>query len=216
MTMTNILPDPNNPIDATGAANPAGDAGPGYATVGVRSVSPIMKNRSNSGRVSTSAIAHQYWEVDIAYNPMTRDEFDIIHAFIESKKGGLIPFFVSLPQYFEPKDSLLVSDPAIDASYPAGSSVIGYTSGAGDPTRGDLFTISDPTDSAHTKAYKVLGVDAGSIEISPGLVRNVDSTATLIFIDPKFRVTLSGSVQEYRLGNSNLYEYSLKLEEAMI
>ena len=103
ITYQTILPDPNNPIGSAGQNT--GTAGPGYASVQLTSKSPIMKTRTNSGRLVARAIVGHSWEIGLGYNPMTRLEFEPIYNFLLQRRGGLKPFFVSLPQYRVPQDS---------------------------------------------------------------------------------------------------------------
>lgn len=201
-----ILPDPNNTFN--------GEYGPGFKSVSLISNQPVLKSRTNSGRVVTRAKAAQYWEINISYNPMTREEFDIVYSFLLAKRGGLIPFEVSLPQYLLPKDTALTGA-TVTSLINAGSNTINYVpTGGGVASPGDLFTVSDDLyDSSHTKAYKVTSVDAGELSISPPVSREISAAATLDFVAPLVRVIMKSPVQEYKLGTNNLYEFSLNLEE---
>jgi hypothetical protein len=107
ITYQTILPDPNNPIGSAGQNT--GTAGPGYASVKLTSKSPIMKTRTNSGRLVGRAIVGHSWEIGLGYNPMTRLEFEPIYNFLLQRRGGLKPFFVSLPQYRVPQDSVFAA-----------------------------------------------------------------------------------------------------------
>lgn len=211
-----ILPDPNHPVNSVGEYDAAGTAGPGYASVKLVSNQPIMKDRTHSGRLVTRAVASQYWQIDVTYNPMTRDEFDVLFSFLLTRRGGLLPFYISLPQYLVPKDSLMVSDPVVTTYTDPGSSVVPFTSGAGIPSKGDLFTIYDTNDSAHTKAYMVTGISGTNMYITPPLSRATEASSDLIFINPLVRVILTTNIQEYSLSVNNLYSISLKFEEAQI
>ena len=98
-----VLPDPNNTIGDAGQV--AGTAGPGYASVRLSSENSTMRTRTNSGRLISRAIGYHLWKISIEYNPMTREDFQRIYNFLIHKRGGLTPFFVSLPQYRIPQDS---------------------------------------------------------------------------------------------------------------
>ena len=100
---TNILPDPNNAIGESGQAG--GTAGPGYSSVKLASEHQMMNTRTNSGRLISREVSGHKWNIDISYNPMTRDEFEPIYSFLLQKRGSLTPFFVSLPQYKAPRDT---------------------------------------------------------------------------------------------------------------
>ena len=96
-----------------------------------------------------------------------------------------------------------------------------------------MFTITDSTDSLHTKAYRVTRVMTSAlywagltgndiptdtaergIYFTPNLQRDVAAGKNIIYKNPKIRVILKNDVQEYSLGTNNLYTFSLNLEEA--
>jgi hypothetical protein len=218
----NILPDPNYKIGTAGESSSSGTAGAGFASIKLSSDAPIMRDRTNSGRLVSRSAAYHRWDIDISYNPMTREEFDPIFTFLLEKQGSLKPFFISLPNYRAGATNTTVS-----GGTSAGSSTLLILNTNCAP--GDLFHIEDPFDSAHTKAYKVLRVEdtttynttLGSpgtgnkrIHILPPLQKAVSSVAVVNFSTPLIKVIQSGDIQEYSLNNNNLYSFSLKVEEA--
>lgn len=209
--MMTILPDPNNPMGADGEANPAGTPGPGFAGVRIGSIEPFMMDRTNSGRVISRGEAAQYWTVDISYNPMLRSEFDVIYAFILSKRGGLIPFFVELPEYGR---SDMTVNPTVNGLTAAGVNSLTFNAGTVTPARGDLFYIYDTNDTSHTKAYKVSGVSGSTLYFNPPLSKETSDTSELVFDVPRIRVIMSGDIIEHSLNTENLYSFALRLEEA--
>ena len=114
ITYQTILPDPSNSIGDAGQNT--GTGGPGYSSVQLKSKSPIMKTRTNSGRTIARAIVGHSWEVSIGYNPMTRTQFEPIYNFLLQRRGGLKPFFVSLPQYSTPQDTTFATYAALVAN----------------------------------------------------------------------------------------------------
>ncbi len=248
----NILPDPNNKISRSGGSvNPVGTLdnssklGPGFASVKFSTKQPTMMSRTNSGRVVTRSIAAHSWNISISYNPLTREEFEPVFAFLLSY-GKINPFFVSLPQYLESRDSDFVSvSPAKELTAAEGSSIpAGRTymkcswSGTGSqyPAVGDMFTITDPGNSNSFKAYMVTRFESAQdantafdaatqpstsgatpvrIHFSPPLVTSVSNGSTLDFTAPKIRVIKQGDVTGYDLGVDGLYKFSLNLEEAL-
>jgi len=228
----NVLPDPNYEIGSDGgdgtSGNATGSNGPGFASVEVKSTSPIMRTRTNSGRIVARAIKSHLWNIDISYNPMTRTEFEPVYNFLINRRGSLKPFFVSLPQYRSPQDSNLAGTIKVDGAAIAGATsmkIDGIT--AGNPTPGDLFTVTDLSDSNHKKTYRVTQVETNThyssvqpasderiIHFMPGLQKATFNNADLVFTNPLIRV-IATDVQEYALGNDGLYTFSLKLEEAL-
>ncbi len=234
-----ILPDPSNPIGLGGqalATASGGTAGPGFASVTFSSEAPIQTSRTNSGRVITRSIAGHKWNINIRYNPMTRDQFEPVYSFLLEKNGRLNPFFVKLPQNANSRNAAFTSANATITTATTGTKGAGFilqaghnTTEATQPQPGDMFTISDSNDSLHTKAYRVTRVMGNStynsalhsqpttaqriVYFTPHLQRDVAQGATCDYT-PLVRVMLKADVQSYSLGTNNLFEFSLNLEEA--
>lgn len=247
ITYQNTLPDPNYQVGSDGSTS--GSTGPGFASVSLTSAAPIMKTRTNSGRMVARAIKSHQWNIGISYNPMTRAEFEPVYNFLLNRRGSLKPFFISLPQYRTPQDSNFAGSVKVYAPSSAGDVIVADTQNnvragstaipvdgvsAGNPSPGDLFTITDANDSSHKKTYRVTQVETPSsyatpatgthpdapvgtervIHCMPGLQKATANNADLVFTNPLIRV-IAADVQEYALGNDGLYTFSLKLEEAL-
>ena len=210
MAVQNTLPDPNNTITDAGTDAGGGTAGPGFQSVQLSSIQPILRDRTNSGRIISRSHVYHKWEISLTYNPLTKAEFDPVYNFLLHKRGTLKPFFVSLPQYrAQGPTSRTVANSAV-----AGATSLS-TSGSGGTaiTPGMLFTITDSADSSHTKAYIVTQVNSSTLTITPGLAKAVTGGASLDFADPKIKVIQSSDTRQYNLNVDNLYSFSLKLEE---
>jgi hypothetical protein len=233
------LPDPNNSTNDYG--QPSGTAGPGFKSIKFTSQAPVQVSRTNSGRVITRGIAGHKWSVNITYNPMTRDEFEPVFSFLLQQKGRLNPFYVQLPNQYTARNSDFATHVASNTI----TNEFALTRGASymvqdghhashSPEPGDMFTITDDTDSLHTKAYRVTRVMTSAlywagltgndiptdtaergIYFTPNLQRDVAAAGkTIVYKNPKIRVILKNDIQEYSLGTNNLYTFSLNLEEA--
>lgn len=209
MAVQNTLPDPNNRINHAGNDS-SGTYGPGFASVKLAAVQPVMRDRTNSGRVITRSHVYHKWDISITYNPLTKEDFDPIYNFLLHKRGTLTPFLISLPQYRAqgPTSRTIASTVAAGAT-----TVTSAGSGGTAIKPGMLFTIADSQDSAHTKAYVVTQVNGTALTISPGLAKAVVGGASLNFADPKLKVIQTSDTREYTLNTNNLYSFSLKLEE---
>ena len=244
-SFANVLPDPANYISDSGSAV-SGDTGavygPGFASVKFTSNAPTMVSKTNSGRLVSRRVAGQNWKISIKYNPMTRDQFEPIYNFLLFH-GRLNPFYVRLPQYQTSRHSIGNSSfdyqldngrtISTDGVHNAGANYI-LTDGYGSatttdgPRPGDMFTITDDTDTLHTKAYRVVRVEDntnwhGSTQpaagerrlwIHPNLARQTATAKVVNFASPQIRVIMSGDVIEYNLKTDNLYTFGLNLEEA--
>jgi hypothetical protein len=232
------LPDPNNTIGDAG--QPAGTAGPGYASVQLTSDQPTLRDRTNSGRILARAIVAHKWRVAIKYNKLTQEEFDRVYSFLIHRRGGLNPFFVSLPQYRSSRSSTFASSPytsqSVSGSTAAGSTVIltdtsGYNSTThSTPQPGDLFTVNSSSNSNHLKAYMVTRVEKSGegnyidsssqpasdqlrVHFTPGLSKAAGTGDSLVFNNPLIKVIASSDTQQYTLDTNNLYSFNLNLEE---
>ena len=232
----NTLPDPNNAIGSGGQAS--GTNGPGFAAIKFASESPVQVSRTNSGRVITRSVAGHKWSISITYNPMTRENFEPIFSFLLQQKGRLNPFYVQLPNQYTSRNAafnthLNSNNILVDGSLAAGVSVMKTdnhnSTQTTSPQPGDMFTITDTSDSLHTKAYRVTRVtnntdylsgsqpatDERYVYFTPNLSRATSDNSIVVFKNPKIRVILKSDVQEYSLGTNNLYTFSLNLEEAL-
>lgn len=243
MSFTNILPDPNNNIAPSGTTNGTGaGAGPGYATVSLKSSFPTQTTRTNSGSTIVRNVGGHNWEMNIGYNPLTRAQFEPLYSFLISRKGASSHFFVELPQYKTPQDSKFragaagaafvnalkpVSDanpgaavavnPGIDNFF-IGSASTAYIPGThGTPSVGDVFSINDSSNSSHKKVYMVTRVEiTGSnnfVGTDPGT-----NKAKIHFTPPLQKLVSSGSTLTFEdvkfrvTMKSNDINYSLNVD----
>ena len=235
-----ILPDPNNPIGDGGqalATGSGGVAGPGFSKVSFTSESPTQVSRTNSGRVITRRMASQRWDINITYNPMTRDQFEPVFNFL-LMRGRLNPFYVQLPNQYTGRVSAFATHTASNTPTAATALNQGaifmlqaghHATQTTNPKPGDMFTIVDTNDTLHTKAYRVTRVMIRDthhtthsnpatteriVYFNPPLQKAVTSGSGIEYYQPLFRVIMKGDVQQYSLGTNNLYTFGLTLEEA--
>jgi|14BtaG_2_1085337.scaffolds.fasta_scaffold12277_2 hypothetical protein len=233
----NILPDPNNSIADAGQAT-GSVKGPGFSSVSFTSEQKVLKDSTNSGRLLARAKAGHKWKMKISYNPMTRTDFEPVYNFLMHRRGALHPFFISLPQYRLPQEAAFAVYSATNKLEAQSSQLAGVTSlmieksgysntTNSTPVPGDLFNI-DGANSNHKKAYMVNRVEtseyyqAGTtaptssqvrIHFTPGLSKAVSTGDDFVFNNPLIKVIMTGNIQEYSLNTSNLYSFSLNLEE---
>lgn len=232
MAINNILPDPDNGRTAAGEYDAAGNRGPGFASVVVTSEQPVMQDRTNGGQLVRRFNAYQKWKIDITYNPMTREEFDPVYAFLLERQYSLEPFFVKLPQFSGTDEEILE-----DASAGEQQLLIDKPTNAFKP--GDLFYVIDPDKEDHTKAYKITHYetygalssrpsseetasdpdsddDQARITFIPGLQESITagSTKKAAFSVPQIQVIAPNNAISYTIDKHGLYKFSLKLEEA--
>jgi hypothetical protein len=144
-----------------------------------------------------------------------------VYPFLLQRQSFQEAFFVNLPQYQVTRT--LTSTLVSAISQPAGQQYLSIVNSA-NIEKGDLLTISDPTDATHKKAYKVTAIDSSNhyLYLTPTLQRKVDRTSvngspSIAFniTTPKIRVIAVGSTVDYSLDSSGLYSFSVKLEETL-
>lgn len=215
MAIQNTLPDPNNTITPSGESTGSGAvAGPGFSSVSVVSQQPISINRSNSGLAFRNVNKYQNFTVNISYNKLTKEDFNIVYSFLLEKQASLEAFFVQLPQYGN--TSAGTKNITADASAGTNQLTLANTTNI---VPGDLFSVTIPSDDTHVKVYKVTKIVSSVVSITPQLQRPIDvsnsGTETANFGVPKMRVTYTGSNIQYSVDASGLYSFSVKLEETL-
>jgi hypothetical protein len=217
---------------------------PGFASLKLGAEIYEDKDRTISGKLIHRRASQSGWSIELSYNPLTAEELKPVKAFIMHRQTRGGDFYISLPQYKKPKDAdfaaywdgVTTTNITTTGAVSSGTTNMVVThadwsgtdySATGLPYFGDLFTIEDSEDSLHSKVYMVSRVEtsaqfesnpgAGNIRIhfSPSLSRNVSSGSIINFSSPLMRVYLTGNTQEYKLGNDNLYAFSIKLKEAL-
>tara|TARA_Y100000385_G_scaffold196048_1_gene202937 strand:+ start:3523 stop:4170 length:648 start_codon:yes stop_codon:yes gene_type:complete len=214
MAIQNILPDPTNKINAAGEVDSNGSTGPGFSGVSLTSQQPITVNRSNSGLAFRSVSKFQKFNVDIKYNSLTKDEFNVVYSFLLQRQASLEAFFVELPQY----GNTSAGTKEITQDAVAGSNELTLAN-ATNVKIGDLFSVTIPSDDTHVKVYKVTKITGNVITVSPQIQRFIDVSEsgldTVNFGQPKMRVISQGSDIQYSVDAKGLYSFSVKLEETL-
>lgn len=172
------LPDPNYKINAAGASDSSGNAGPGFAKIKFGSNNQIQVSRTISGRGVTASPGYHMWEFSINYNPMTRTEFDPVASFLEQRRGRLYPFYVVLPQHAAPQNSSFVTHLSTNTIKSGWNFTTTAASGTGTvatltfthtPTLtvspfkvGDTITVSGVTPTAYNGTFTVTAVPSAN------------------------------------------------------
>jgi len=237
-SFSNRLPDPNYAIADTGEGG-TGTVGPGFATVKVTANQPTSVSITNSGRATARSIAGHRWRIAITYNPLTRAQFEPIYNFLLERRGRLKSFEVVLPQYNSPQTAITCASGTqltIDGAVTAGATNFTVDNhshaSTGSLKPGDMFNITDSSNSNHKKTYRVVRVlnradyltgnqppaaDGSSHHriyyTSPSIEKGISDNSTLVTTNPIFRVAQEQDVREYSLGTNNLYQFSLNLIE---
>jgi hypothetical protein len=225
LNTNNRLPDPDWGIDQSGAGGAAYTKGPGFASVNVSSKQPVMRDRTNSGRLISRVQMYHQWMIDISYNPMTEAQFDPIYSFLLRKQAEASAFYVVLPQDKLTSGNfhglLDTGTMRATANTSAGARTLTLDDSDEDfdannlPPAGTYFNIP----SIDFKTYMITAAELNGtnadISFIPALNKNITTTDDFEFLTVKFRVVQVGDTSQYSLGTTGLYQFSLKLEEAL-
>ena len=207
-----------------------GKSSAGFKSVQVTSKAPIMRSRTQSGKLITRSASYHSFSLNISYNKLLKEEFMPLYTFLLEKQGSLKPFFVQLPQYGQGRSlglnaAILAGDTTltVDTYLNTNLSVTREL-----PSPGDLFTFEDSSDSNHTKAYMVTRVetnefysgtqpteDTAIIHFTPPISKGVSSGSIVNFANPKIKVIMKSDATPYTLDQDNLYTFKLQVEEAV-
>jgi hypothetical protein len=217
------LPDPTFKMGIAGDDDASGTPGPGFASVKLKSVQPMISTDVNSRRHEKDTSFYHKWEIAITYNPLTCLQFHPVYTFLALKKNTLEPFYVSLPQYSGQLTTEKVS--LSGYTYPKGFDAIDVEDVDTAPVTtqpGQLFTIGSNekvymTTRVETPSDFVLTLAGGSDErlyFTPSLLEDITDTS-LYFLNRKIKVRQVGNTVEYALKSNNLFQFSLRLEEVI-
>ena len=226
LNTNNRLPDPDWGIDQDGTGGASFTKGPGFASVNVSSKQPVMRDRTNSGRLISRVQMYHQWRIDISYNPMTEAQFDPIYSFLLRKQAEASAFYVVLPQdkltsgnFY---DLLDTGTMRATANTSAGARTLtladsdeNFTDDSYLPPVGTYFNIP----SIDFKTYMITAAELNGsnadISFIPALSKNITTSSDFEFLTVQFRVVQVGDTSQYSLGTTGLYQFSLKLEEAL-
>jgi hypothetical protein len=217
---SDILPDPVNPMGQAGDFDPNAVAG-GFASVRLSSVDSLMNTTVNSGRRTTTPASYHKWAIDLTYNPMTREEFQPIYAFLTFRRNIMKPFYLFLPNYNTQFniDTTMFYDTPRGVPYAMVANTVGGTQppqifNIGLETKIYMVTRAE-TRTDYMSEFPQPPVGQERYHITPSLIKDTSQGTALDFETPKFYVQQTGNVSEYSLGDKNLYSFSLKMEEVL-
>ena len=142
-SFSDTLPDPINRIGWAG--NPddvGGQYGPGFSSYKLKQVRPTMQSMFNSSSRYASESVEGHWEIDVTYNKLPREEFNVLFAFLGLKRQSLEPFYIELPEF----SSQTTTSKTTSSLSDQGTSLL-VTDGNGSPVVAQprqIFTLDDP------------------------------------------------------------------------
>jgi hypothetical protein len=194
----------------------------GFTTMEFKSNTQTRTTQTLSGRVQRAQINSQYFSFKLVSPPLTRAEYMPIMAFI-MKQGGKFDSFTVIPPSISStrgtaSGTTTVADiVSSDFSTAATSSTVPITNdgvSSGTLKTGDLIKFSN-----HDKVYMLtddVNLDGSTIvglPIFPSLRTAVSSSTTVQYNNVPFKVFLTSDVQQFNVGNQNLFQYEINVRE---
>jgi len=212
----NILPDPMRTVGYQG--NPGGgNPGPGYSSILLKSLEPMMKSTHNSERLYSSSGFHHRWELDIEYNELTCEEFYLVYSFLCYRRSTMQPFYVYVPNY---SDSTVPSY-TIPAEAAKGSTTILVNNTGVTPNmvfRGTSTKVYKITRVETETDYAVTSPGTGKARIHfvPPLQETFPNGTMIFYANVLFFMQVASEVLEYSINDNSLYSFSVSLEEVRV
>lgn len=213
MSYSNIFPAPGTLIDSSGQANPNGLPAPGFSGLNLTANESVSINRSRSARGLASSSDDFFWSFRVSYHNMTQDEYDAIEMFLLGHRAKKNPFYITLPNYAQPKPSSFTTFlngqdlPCVAGSY-AGDETITVISSNTSLLPGCYINLIDDADALHKSTYKVTRVETPlnyvgdpvasnrlRLSIYPHNKRDFIGNVTARFIKPQFRVVQTSDLE---------------------
>ena len=184
---------------------------PEFQTVGVQSKHRNVYSETVSGRIQARSLGKQQWIMTAKYNPMTRQEFSPVYAFVISQAGRLGTFTI-VPPVVGSTRGTATGTVTVSSNVSGGNKTVPISGLTGDLKAGDFVKFG-----SHTKVYMLTADRSGSgnMSIEPALVEDVSSGDSVTYNDVAFTMRLNNDVQEYSLSANEYYEYEIDMIEAI-
>lgn len=186
-------------------------ATPEFQAINLQSVHANLTSQSISGKMQVRAIGGQRWSFTAKYNPMTREEFNPVFAFVISQQGMLGDFTI-VPPVIGSTSGTATGTMAANGATSAGTTTVPIDGITGIIKAGDMIKFAN-----HSKVYMVVSDrdGAGDMTIEPALVSNVSDNEVITYNDVPFTMRLGNNIQQYSLSANEYYEYELDMIEVL-
>lgn len=208
-----------------------------FSSVVIRSIAPTVTTLAVSGYRQSKQLAAQYWELDVEYAALTRQEFARVMGFISKQRVGYGDFEMTIPEISLPAgdirkiynnvtpttmvaaaeaskgDSYVDFDTGFHASF--------FTDNGYDNTQGlvagDFIRFTN-----HDKVYQLtddVTFDSsgnGRLNLFPNLVEGVNLNETITYYNVPFKVYLKSQTQDFGYNAERQTTVSLQLRESLV
>lgn len=191
---------------------------PKASSVKISSYSPTFVSTSHSLKEQRRRRGPHRWVLELAFPPMTRDEFAPIYAFAVSQRGQYDTFTYSPPVVGTSRITGVTAG-SVNGAHTAGDTTIstdGWAALTACLKSGDFLKFS-----GHDKVYMVVSNvtsnsgGAATVTIEPPLKSDLADGEALDATDVPFTVRFDSDSSTFNLGTTNLYGFSVNLIEVV-
>lgn len=181
---------------------------PEFQAINVESKQRNIYSETVSGRIQARQIGKQQWAFSAKYNPMTREEFAPVYAFLVSQKGRFGTFTIVPPVISTTSGT--ATGTMTSGAENAGSTSISVSGFTGDIKAGDFVKFA-----SHSKVYMVTAdrSGAGDMSIEPALIEAVTNGTEITYTDVPFKMRLNNDIQTYSLSSNEYFEVDVDMIE---
>jgi len=181
---------------------------PEFQAINVESKQRNIYSETVSGRIQARQIGKQQWAFSAKYNPMTREEFAPVYAFLVSQKGRFGTFTIVPPVISTTSGT--ATGTMTSGAESAGSTSISVSGFTGDIKAGDFVKFA-----SHSKVYMVTAdrSGAGDMSIEPALIEAVTNGTEITYTDVPFKMRLNNDIQTYSLSSNEYFEVDVDMIE---
>ena len=184
---------------------------PEFQAINLESRHNNVMSETVSGRMQVRTLGGQRWSFTAKYNPMTREEFQPVFAFVMSQQGRFGTFTI-VPPVIGNASGDVSGTALVNATTAAGATSVAMDGITGTIKAGDFIKFA-----SHSKVYMVTAdrAGAGSVSIEPPLVSGVTDNEAITYDSVPFTMRLANDVQSYNLASNEYYEYELDMIEVL-
>jgi len=184
---------------------------PEFQAINLESRHNNVMSETVSGRMQVRTLGGQRWSFTAKYNPMTREEFQPVFAFVMSQQGRFGTFTI-VPPVIGNASGDVSGTALVNATTAAGATSVAIDGITGTIKAGDFIKFA-----SHSKVYMVTAdrAGAGSVSIEPPLVSGVTDNEAITYDSVPFTMRLANDVQSYNLASNEYYEYELDMIEVL-
>ena len=184
---------------------------PEFKAVNLASNHSNLTSTTVSGKMFVRQLGGHRWSFTAEYNPMTREEFMPVYAFVVSQQGAAGTFTVT-PPVLSSTSGDATGTFAVNGITSAGTNTVPTDGITGTIKAGDMIKFAN-----HTKVYMVTADrnGAGDMTIEPALVADVADNEEITYTSVPFTMRLSNNVQSYSLNANEYFVYEVSMIEVL-